>query len=380
MISSGRPAALILRIDRIELRLLRLPLVHFFETSFGRVTERTLVIVRLESDGVEGYGECVAGDNPYYSAETTETAWHMLDQFLIPRVLGVDIPAPASVFGMFRAVRGHAMAKAALEMAVWDVFARRDGVPIARLLGGTRARIVSGVSIGIQDTLDDLVTKVAVEVAAGYRRIKIKIKPGWDVAAVEAVRAQFGSVPLMVDANAAYRLEDAEHLRALDNFGLMMIEQPLDYDDIHDHAVLQRQLATPLCLDESIHTVRHAADAIAAGACRIVNIKPGRMGGHAESIRLHDLCAAHGVPNWHGGMLETGIGRAHNIHLASLPNFSLPGDIAASQRYFEPDLIDPPIVVAADGTLGVPDGPGLGVHVRADRIDQATIRYLDRAA
>ena len=245
------------------------------------------------------------------------------------------------------------------------------------MLGGTRARVAAGVSIGIQDSLEQLVDRVGAELADGYQRIKIKVKPGWDLAAVAAVRARFGQVPLMVDANAAYGVEDAEHLAGFDQFGLMMIEQPLDYDDIRDHAALQRRIATPVCLDESIHSVRRGRDAIDAGACRIINIKPGRVGGHGESIRLHDLCASRGIPVWHGGMLESGIGRAHNLHLSSLPNFSLPGDVAASRRYYEPDLIDPPIEVGPDGTIPVPDGNGIGVHVAEDRVERATIRRLE---
>jgi O-succinylbenzoate synthase len=259
-------------------------------------------------------------------------------------------------------------------MAAWDLFARLRGEPLARVLGGARDRIASGVSVGIQPTIDDLLLKVERELAAGYRRIKIKIKPGWDVHPVEALRARFGSIPLMVDANAAYTIDDADHLAQLDAFGLMMIEQPLDYDDVADHATLQRRLKTPICLDESIKTVGIAREAIAAGACRIINIKPGRIGGFGESIRLHDLCASHGIPVWHGGMLESGIGRAANIHLSTLPNFSLPGDVAASRRYFDPDLIEPPIEVAADGTIPVPTGPGLGVTIREDRVDAATLK------
>jgi O-succinylbenzoate synthase len=269
------------------------------------------------------------------------------------------------------------MAKAAVEMAAWDLAARARNAPLGRLLGGTRAEIASGVSIGIQDSLEDLAAKVRTELDAGYRRIKIKIKPGWDVAAVEMIRARFGGIPLMVDANAAYTLADATHLADLDRFDLMMIEQPLDYDDLRDHAALQRSIATPVCLDESIHSVRAAEEAIALGACRIVNIKPGRLGGHAQSIRVHDLCAAHGIPVWHGGMLESGIGRAHNIHLASLPNFTLPGDIAASRRYFAPDLIEPGIDVSPQGTVAVPTGPGIGVHVDWDRVKAATIETYD---
>jgi o-succinylbenzoate synthase len=363
------------RVERLELRLLKLPLVHFFETSFGRVHEKYFLIVRLESaGGLSGFGECVADHDPYYSAETNDTAWHIIADFVAPRVLGVDLAHPRDVMSALKAIRGHNMAKAAVEMAAWDLYARERGEPLSRTLGGTRDRIASGVSIGIQDSLDDLAAKVERELAAGYRRIKIKIKPGWDLAAVETVRRRFGNVPLMVDANAAYTLADAEHLARLDPFDLMMIEQPLDYDDIADHAALQRRLTTPICLDESIKTVNAAREAIAAGACRIINIKPGRVGGFAESIRLHDLCAENGIPVWHGGMLESGIGRAANIHLSSLPNFSLPGDVAASKRYFDPDLIDPPIEVAADGTIAVPAGAGLGVAIRDDRIERATLK------
>jgi o-succinylbenzoate synthase len=364
------------RIDRLDLRLCRLPLVSFFETSFGRSHDRTFLLVRVEGDGHEGWGEAVAEANPYYSSETTETAWHIITEFLSPRVLGRVFEHPRDVFEAMRAVRGHHMAKAAIEMASWDLYARSVAQPLSRVLGGTRTRIASGVSIGIQDSLDQLRDKIERELAAGYQRIKIKIKPGWDIAAVDMVRGAFGMIPLMVDANAAYTLGDADHLARLDAHQLMMIEQPLDYDDVSDHAALQARIGTPVCLDESIHSVRIARDAIAAGACRIINIKPGRVGGHRESIRLHDLCAEHGIPVWHGGMLESGIGRAHNIHLASLPNFSLPGDIAASKRYYEPDLIDPPIEVAPDGTIAVPDAPGIGVQIVADRVDRATLRAV----
>ncbi|HXH06825.1 MAG TPA: o-succinylbenzoate synthase [Vicinamibacterales bacterium] len=363
-----------MRIERLELRLLRLPLVRFFETSFGRSDDRTFLLVTLHDDGAEGWGECVAEAGPFYSSETTETAWHVITDFIAPRVVGREFADPRALGNALAAIRGHQMAKAAVEMAAWDLHARQRGVPLARLLGGVRDAIASGVSVGIQPSLDELAAVVERELAAGYRRIKIKIKPGWDVAAVETLRRRFGDIPLMVDANAAYRLDDAPHLRALDAFGLMMIEQPLDYDDLADHAALQRELRTPICLDESIHSVRAAAAALALGACRIVNIKPGRVGGHAESIRLHDLCAAHGVPVWHGGMLESGIGRAHNIHLSTLPNFTLPGDIAASRRYYAPDLIEPPIEVRPDGTIPVPAAPGLGVTIVLERVERATLR------
>jgi len=354
-----------------------LPLVRFFETSFGRIDHKQFIIVRADAGRESGYGECVAEQDPYYSSETNETAWHVITAFIAPRVIGVDFDHPRDLFPALKAIRGHNMAKAAVEMAAWDLYARQQRAPLSRIFnhgGAARDRIASGVSIGIQDSLDDLAAAVERELAAGYRRIKIKIKPGWDVDAVAMIRRRFGSVPLMVDANAAYTLADADHLARLDAFDLMMIEQPLDYDDVADHATLQRRLKTPICLDESIKTVHVAEEAIAAGACRIINVKPGRVGGFAESIRLHDLCAAKGVPVWHGGMLESGIGRAANIHLSTLPNFSLPGDVAASKRYFEPDLIEPPIEVAADGTIAVPTGPGLGVSIRLDRLERATLR------
>lgn len=366
-----------MKIDRLELRLLTLPLVHFFETSFSRIYDKHFLIVRADGDGVSGYGECVAERDPYYSAETNDTAWHVITEFIAPRVLGIEFAHPRDVFPALKAIRGHNMAKAAVEMAAWDLCARQRGEPLSATLGGTRERIASGVSIGIQDSLDDLVRKVEHERAAGYQRIKIKIKPGWDVDAVKILRDRLGAFPLMVDANAAYSTEDgsADRLARLDDFDLLMIEQPLDYDDILDHAALQKRLRTSICLDESIKSVNAAREALASGACRIINIKPGRVGGFAESIRLHDLCAAHGVPVWHGGMLESGIGRAANVHLSTLPNFSLPGDIAASKRYFVPDLIDPPIEVADDGTIGVPTGPGLGVSICDDRVERATTRH-----
>jgi O-succinylbenzoate synthase len=318
-------------------------------------------------------GECVADANPYYSSETTATAWHIIRDFLAPLVLGQTFDHPRDLYPAMRHVRGHQMAKAALEMATWDLYGHQQQVPLSSLLGGTRRQIESGVSIGIQDTLEALADRIAEERAAGYRRIKIKIKPGWDVNALEMVRSRFDGLPLMVDANGAYTLADAPHLRVLDRFALMMIEQPLDYDDLRDHAALQRQITTPICLDESIASVRAGEAAIAMGACRIINIKPGRVGGHAESIRLHDAAAARGIPVWHGGMLESGIGRAHNIHLSTLPNFRLPGDIAASRRYFVPDLIEPPIEVDPDGTIAVPDGPGIGVTVVPERVTRATL-------
>jgi O-succinylbenzoate synthase len=367
-------------IDRIELFLCRLPLVHFFETSFGRSYDRTFVLIRVEGEleGArhEGWGESVAEANPYYSSETTETVWHIVSGFIAPLIIGRRFAHPREVYPALKRIRGHNMAKAGVEMAIWDLYARATHQPLSKALGGTRDRIASGVSIGIQDSLDQLMGKIEKELAAGYQRIKLKIKPGWDLDAVERVRRTFGQIPLQVDANAAYTLEDAAMLARLDPFKLLLVEQPLDYDDVMDHAVLQKQMTTPVCLDESIHTVRIARDAIEAKACQIINIKPGRVGGHQASIELHDLCAAHGIPVWHGGMLESGIGRAHNIHLASLPNFSLPGDIAASKRYYQPDLIDPEIDIARDGTIEVPTGPGIGVNIVRERIEKATLRHL----
>jgi o-succinylbenzoate synthase len=365
------------RIERIELRALRLPLVRFFETSLGRVSDRAFLLVTVEEQGAIGLGECVADENPYYSAETTSTAWHVISDFIVPLVLGRTFTHPLEIFPALEIIRGHNMAKAAVEMAAWDLFARQRGEPLSHVLGGRRTSIESGVSIGIQDSLDQLVERVQVERAAGYRRVKIKIKPGWDVEAVETIRTHTGDIPLMVDANGAYRLADARHLQTLDRFNLLMVEQPLEYDDIRDHARLQAQLKTAICLDESIHSLRSASEAIALDACRVINIKPGRVGGHGQAIALHDMAARSNIPVWHGGMLESGIGRAHNIHLSTLPNFRLPGDIAASRRYYAPDLIDPEIVVCPDGTIAVPTGTGIGVNVVRERIDAVTVERLE---
>ena len=369
-----------MRIERIELGLLRLPLVRYFETSFGRIDDRAFILVTVEQQGAVGVAECVADERPFYSSETTRTAWHIITEFLAPIVLGRTYTHPREVFDSFALVRGHHMAKAAIEMAMWDLFARQQNRSLADVLGGTGAAIASGissgVSIGIQDSLDDLVARVETELAAGYRRIKIKIKPGWDLEPVRRLREGFGPVALMVDANAAYTLNDAQHLARLDAFDLMMIEQPLEYDDIRDHTRLQASLRTPICLDESLETPRQAEEALEVGACRIINIKPGRVGGDMQSIRMHDIAVAHGAPVWHGGMLESGIGRAHNIHLSTLPGFTLPGDVAASRRYFAPDLIDPEIVVRSDGTIAVPTGPGIGVSIVNDRVAHASIERL----
>jgi O-succinylbenzoate synthase len=362
-----------LRLERIEVRKLALPLRHPFETSFGTTSRKEFLLVTASADGVSGYGECVADENPYYLPETTETAWHILRDFLAPLLFATDIEHPREIAPAFARVRGHNMAKAALEMAVWDLEARRQGVPLHALFGGHSGEIASGVSIGLQPDEAALLRKVELEVAAGYRRIKIKIKPGRDIALVEAIRRRFPDVPLMVDANSAYAPTDAPLLKQLDAMRLMMIEQPLAWDDIIEHAALQRALTTPICLDESIHSaddVRHALD---LGSCRIINIKAGRVGGIAGSIAIHDLCRARGVPVWCGGMLESGIGRLANVHLQTLPGFSLPGDTSASARYFEEDLIDPPVIVSSQGTIRVPEAPGLGHQIVWPRVERATL-------
>jgi O-succinylbenzoate synthase len=362
-----------MRISAVDLAVVRLPLVRPFETSFSRMTAREFVLVAVHDEGAVGWGECVADADPFYSAESTTTAWHVLTKYLVPATLGRTIERATDLAPLWRRVRGHPMAKAALEMAAWDLEARRRGQPLCTLLGAAARPIPAGVSIGIQKSLDDLTERVAAELADGYRRIKIKIKPGWDLEPVNRLRAGFGDIPLMVDANAAYTAADAGALAALDEFRLMMIEQPLDYDDLVQHARLQRQIRTPLCLDESISGPQAAADALDLGACRIINIKPGRMGGLGPSLAVHEIARTRAIPLWHGGMLESGIGRAHNLHLSTLPGFTLPGDVAASRRYFVPDLIDPPIEVAPDGTITVPPGAGIGVDPVPERVRAATV-------
>ena len=363
-----------MRIDRLDLRLCRLPLVSFFETSFGRSYDRTFLLVRLEGEGHEGWGEAVAEANPYYSSETTETAWHIITEFLAPRVLGRAFEHPREIFDAMRPIRGHNMAKAALEMAAWDLYARSLAQPLSQVLGGTRARIASGVSIGIQDSLDQLQEKIDQELAAGYQRIKIKIKPGWDVDVVREVRRAFPKILLMCDANSAYTLADTPAFQKMDEYDVMMFEQPLHYEDMIDHAELQRHIRTPICLDESIHSAEDARKAIAIGACRIINIKLGRVGGYREARAVHDVCLGSGIPVWCGGMLESGIGRAHNVALSSLENFSLPGDVAASKRYWPEDVVDPPIEVSPEGHILQSMASGIGYQIRQSVLESFTVR------
>ena len=363
-----------MRIDRIELRLIKMNLVAPFETSFGVELDEQHIIVRVDAEGVTGWGECVAMADPFYSYETNQTAWHILRDYMIPKVLKQDIADPEEAIARGSRVRGHNMAKAGLEFALWDLFAKARGLSLSKMLGGTRERIPVGVSVGLQSSPAELVKKVTGYLSEGYSRIKIKIAPGRDLDMVAAVRKEFPKILLQVDANSAYTLDSVKLFRAMDEYNLLLIEQPLGYDDIYDHSKLQRELKTPICLDESIHTLADARAALELNSCRIINIKPGRVGGYAESIKIHDLCAASNVPVWHGGMLESGIGRAGNVALASLPNFTLPGDISASKRYYTQDIVEPAFEVAADGTMSVPTKPGIGVDVVMDRLERVTVR------
>ncbi len=357
-----------MRLERIELFQLRLPLKRAYETSGSRETHQTRVIARVESEGAVGWGESVAPELPWYSGETPSTVWWLLEEIAIPRLLETDLDSPDDVGRALGWIKDHRMAKATIEMAVWDLLAKRAGSPLSVLLGGTRDRILCGVAIGIQPTIEELLERIAQESASGYQRVKVKIKPGWDGHVAEAIRNRFPHLPFQLDANSAYTLADIPLFKRIDAYTPLLLEQPLAEDDIVDHATLQREIMTPVCLDESIHSAEDARKAIEIGATRVINIKPGRVGGHGESRRIHDVCKERGVPVWCGGMLEMGIGRAHNVHLASLPNFSLPGDVSASARYFETEIIGEPFTVERDGTMKVPTGPGIGVTVLEDRI------------
>ncbi len=361
-----------MKLERLEVRRLTLPLRSPFETSFGRTTVKQFLLVSASADGVTGHAECVADVDPFYLPETNATVLHVLRDFLAPLAFALEIGHPSELLPAFARVRGHEMAKAALEMAVWELWARRAQQPLWRVLGGRGGLIQSGVSVGLQRDEGALIEAVTREVAAGYRRVKIKIKPGRDLALVEALRKPFPDLPLMVDANSAYSLEDADRLAALDHFSLTMIEQPLGWDDIVDHATLQKRLSTPVCLDESIHGADDARRALELGACRIVNVKLGRVGGFAGALAVHDACRARGAPVWCGGMLESGIGRLANVHLQTLAGFTLPGDTSASARYFEEDLVDPPVVVSPQGEIAVPDGAGIGHTIVWPRVERAT--------
>ncbi|KES04902.1 O-succinylbenzoate synthase [Streptomyces toyocaensis] len=362
-----------MKLTGVELRHVEMPLVAPFRTSFGTATVREALLVRVVTDEGEGWGECVAMADPLYSSEYVEAAADVLRRFLVPALAHADRLDAVGVAPALAAFHGHRMAKAALEMGVLDAELRASGRPLARELGAVRDRVPCGVSVGIMDSVPALLDSVAGYLDAGYVRIKLKIEPGWDVEPVRAVRERFGDeVALQVDANTAYGLADARHLARLDDFGLLLIEQPLPEEDVLGHAALARQIRTPVCLDESVTSARAAADAIRLGACAVVNIKPGRVGGYLEARRIHDVCVAHGVPVWCGGMLETGLGRAANVALAALPGFTLPGDTSGSDRYYRADITEP--FVVRDGHLAVPTGPGIGVEPLDDVLDGVTRR------
>jgi len=361
-------------IDAISVREIRLRLKMPFETSFGILEKRRILLVEVKSDGASGWGEVTAVEGPFYNSETTDTAWIILRDFIVPLVLGRDLGSPTEVPALLAAVRGHEMAKAAVENAIWDLEAQQEGISLAALLGGRQEEIACGVSIGINRTIDALVSSVGKELAAGYQRIKIKIKPGNDQEPVQILRRHFPNIKLMVDANSAYTLNHISHLRKFDDYDLMMIEQPLAWDDFYQHAQLQSQLQTPICLDESIHNLDHTEAAITMKSCRILNIKLGRVGGHTEAKKIEEFCRRHAAPVWCGGMLESGIGRAHNIAMSTLPGFILPGDVSASQRYWDEDIIEPEVEITNRGTIQVPTSPGLGYQVMRKRVDSVTER------
>ncbi|MEZ5427572.1 MAG: o-succinylbenzoate synthase [Pyrinomonadaceae bacterium] len=364
-----------MKIKSIELIEIQMPLVSFFETSFGRTLRRRIILARVEDQsGAEGWGECTVGETPSYSEEWTESCWAALEKILGPMLLGKEFERASDVWGLMEKVRGNRMAKATLETAVWDLEAKNLNVPLWRHLGGINKEIPCGVSIGIQDSVEGLFEKIRTELDAGYQRIKIKIKPGWDFDIIEKVREKFGPIRLMGDANSAYSLNDIDLFRRLEEFDLMMLEQPLAYDDMLDHAKLQGQIKTPVCLDESIRSPEDARKAIELNACRIINVKLGRVGGHAQAKLIEDVCRRAEVPVWCGGMLEAGVGRAHNIAMSTLAGFTLPGDVSAGKRYWREDIIRPEVEVTADGTIIAPEKPGIGFDVRRDRIDDLTVR------
>ena len=363
-----------MRIREITLREVRMKLVTPFETSVDRIEMRRILLVEANVDGTPGWGECVAGESPYYSPETIDTAWLVLRDFLWPMVREKEFAVAAEVWDALARVRGHNMAKASLETAIWDAEAKIKGIPLWKLLGGTREELGCGVSIGIKESLDELVEAVKKELSAGYQRIKIKIKPGKDLEQVKRLRQDFPRIKLMVDANSAYTMDDWALLKQLDGFYLMMIEQPLGWDDLYGHIELQKRLDTPICLDECIHTEEQAKAAVEFGACKIINIKLGRVGGYSPARLIHDLCQKHGIPVWCGGMLESGVGRAHNIALSTLSNFSLAGDVAASKRYWKEDIIRPEVTVSPEGTIHVLNEPGIGFEPCLGRIEKLTVR------
>jgi O-succinylbenzoate synthase len=364
-----------MKLEEVALRQIRMRLTHPFETSFGVTESRHVVLVEVREGDTVGYGEVTAAEGPFFSHESYETAWHVLSDFIVPWSLGHEFASPGDFPARVDTIRGHRMARAALENALWDLEARRRGIPLWQLLGAVRSEIACGVSIGIQPTPDELLAKIEQAVRNGYRRVKVKIGPGRDRETLARIRRTWPELPLVADANSAYTLSDTPLLQSFDEFGLMMLEQPLHWEDIIDHATLQARIATPICLDESIRSSDDARKAIDIGACRIVNIKLGRVGGHTSAREVHDRCLERGVPVWCGGMLETGVGRAHNVALSGLEGFTLPGDVAASRRYWDEDIIEPEIEVTPEGTILQSMDPGIGYRVREDRIEDLTERH-----
>ena len=363
-----------MRIDAIILREVHMPLVRPFETSFGVTRDRRILLAEIQSEGLTGWGECTAGERPFFSAESTDTAWAVITQELGPMLSSDNPEHGGQCPRIFRKVRGNRMAKAALENAIWELEAQRESISIAKLIGGVQESISCGVSLGIQPSIGELMSVIERELAAGYQRIKLKIKPGWDVDVLEQVRNRWPEITLSVDANSAYRLPDADHLVQLDRYDLLMVEQPLWHDDFYYHSMLQKRMETPICLDESIRNRRDALAAIEMESCRIINIKLGRVGGFSEAIAVHNAAQERGIPVWCGGMLESGIGRSHNIALSTLENFTLPGDVSASARYWAEDIIEPEVTVSPAGEIAVPDTPGRGYEVRTDLIEKLTVR------
>lgn len=366
-----------MKIEKIELRHIKMELVSPFTTSMGTEYDEEHIIVRVDGEGLTGWGECVAEGTPFYSYETVTTAWHILQDFLIPSILGKNISGIDEAIAFYEKVRGHMMAKAGLEAALWDLFAKSKNISLSKMMGGTKTKIDVGVSIGIQNSVEELIKKIEGYLSEGYKRIKIKIAPGNDIQFVKAVRKEFPEILFQVDANSAYTLNEINLFKQMDEFKLLLIEQPLGYDDIYEHSKLQKELRTPICLDESIHSLDDTRAAIELDSCRVINIKPGRVGGFTESKLIHDYCANKNIPVWCGGMLESGIGRAGNVALASLPNFTLPGDISASKRYYKEDIVEPEFIVNSDGTMDVPTKPGIGVEVNMKMLDKVTVRKQD---
>lgn len=363
-----------MRIDAIILRELHMPLVRPFETSFGVTRERRVLLAEIRSEGLTGWGECTAGERPFFSAESTDTAWQVLSKELGPMLAAESPKHGGDCPHIFKLVRGNRMAKATLENAIWDLEAQREGISLSRLLGGVRDVIPCGVSLGIQSSIGELLAMIEREVAAGYQRIKLKCKPGWDVEVFDRVRSRWPEITLSCDANSAYRLRDSDHLASFDAFDLLMIEQPLWHDDFYYHSMLQKQLQTAICLDESIRNRRDALAAIEMESCKIINIKLGRVGGFSEAIHVHNAAQERGIQVWCGGMLESGVGRSHNIALSSLENFTLPGDVSASARYWLEDIIEPEVTVSPEGEIAISDSPGRGYEVRADLVERLTVR------